>query len=111
MASQIIKYFHKLLIANPQVPQDSRPFFSIFSDIAENGFGKVLHHIFSLCLLLLETRFDFPHLTIRLRFKDRTVRLVLEVNIVLHLFLRKNALILLDDFDIIFSHVRSALSR
>ena len=76
---QVAVHCHELFLSNSQVVQNSVSFIFILPNIIENRLCKVLHHIFSLRLLLLETGLHISQVTVGLPFENRITALIIEV--------------------------------
>lgn len=103
MPSQLLKNFHKLLVTDSKVLQNSARFVLVFFNVTEDSLSKVFDHIFSLSLFFFETRLNFSIITLRLDFEERAVRLIFELIFQMNLMLRVHTLLVLNDFYVIFS--------
>ena len=79
MPSQLLKNFHKLLVTDSKVFQNSARFVLVFFNVTEDSLRKVFDHIFSLSMFFFEARLDFSIITLRLHFEERAVRLISQV--------------------------------
>ncbi len=73
---QIVIHCHKFIFFNTQVVKHPVSFIFVLPNIAENGFGEVLDHIFSLCLLLFENGLHISQVAVRLPLENRTATLI-----------------------------------
>lgn len=54
---EVVDHFHELFLTDSKISQNSCPFFPVLSNIIKYRLGKILYHVFGLCLTLPEVLF------------------------------------------------------